>query len=82
MPEVEDAIIIDENDAIVKRGDKEFIEDHLMMTEPSFLEIFSFELLSGDKHTALNEPYSIILSKSLAEKYFGSEDPLGKDLTI
>jgi putative ABC transport system permease protein len=82
MPEVENAVIIDNNDAVVQRGDKRFMEDFLLMTDPSFLDIFSFELKSGDKHTALNEPYSIILSESMAARYFGEEDPLGQALTI
>ncbi len=82
LTEVEDAIIIDNNDAIVQRGDKQFMEDLLLMTDPSFLSVFSFELKSGDKQTALNNPYSIILSESMAIKYFGNEDPIGQALTI
>lgn len=50
--------------------------------EPSFFDIFSYELKSGDPETALNNPYSIILSEENAEKFFGNEDPLNKTLTI
>jgi putative ABC transport system permease protein len=82
MPEVEDAVIIDNNDAIVQRDDKQFMEDFLLMTDPSFFSLFSFELKAGDKHTALNEPYSIVLSESMAKKYFGDEDPIGQSLII
>jgi putative ABC transport system permease protein len=82
MPEVEDAAILDNNDAIVQRGDKQFMEDYLLMTEPSFFNMFSFQLKSGDRRTALNEPYSIVLSESMATKYFGEEDPVGQALTI
>lgn len=82
MPEVEDALIIDNNDAIVQRGDKQFMEDLLLMTDPSFLNVFDFQLQAGDKRTALNEPYSIVLSESMAVKYFGSEDPIGQILTL
>lgn len=82
FPEVEDAVILDNNDAIVQHGDKQFMEDYLLMTEPSFFNIFSFELKSGDRRTALQEPYSIVLSESMAIKYFGNEDPLGQPLTI
>lgn len=82
LPEVEDAIAIDNNDAIVQRGDKQFMEDLLLMTDPSFFNLFDFQLRAGDKHTALNEPYSIVLSESMATKYFGSENPIGQLLTI
>jgi|APTNR8051073442_1049403.scaffolds.fasta_scaffold00001_447 putative ABC transport system permease protein len=82
LPEVENAVIIDNNDAIVQRGDKQFMEDYLLMTEPSFFDIFSFQLKSGNAKTALTEPYSIVLSESMAIKYFGDENPIGQDLTI
>jgi putative ABC transport system permease protein len=82
LPEVEDAVIIDNNDAIVQRGDKQFMEDYLLMTEPSFFNLFSFKLKAGDARTALTEPYSIVLSESMAIKYFGEENPVGQDLTI
>lgn len=82
LPEVENALIIDNNDAIVQNGDKQFMEDYLLMTDPSFLDVFSFRLISGDKRTALNDPYAIILSETMAKRYFGDEDPLGKQLNI
>jgi putative ABC transport system permease protein len=42
--------------------------------------VFSFRLLQGDPHTALAAPAAIILTESLAEKYFGTEDPIGQSL--
>ena len=51
-------------------------------TEPSFFDVFSYKLISGDPETALNNPYSIILSEENAEKFFGNDDPLNKTLTI
>lgn len=50
--------------------------------EPSFFNIFSYELKSGNPVTALTKPYSIILSEENAEKFFGNDDPLNKTLTI
>ncbi len=82
LPEIESAVRIDNNDAIVKRDDKQWMEDNILMTDPSFLEIFDFEWLAGNKRTALNEPYSVVLSKSMAQKYFGNENPLNQTLTL
>ena len=82
IPEVEDAIVMDNNDAIVKLGDKQFMEDFLLMTDPSFFKLFDFDLESGNVNTALTEPYSIVLSESMAIKYFGNEDPVGRELII
>ena len=82
LPEVEEAVLIDKNDALVQRDDKQFMEDDLLMTDPAFFKVFSFNLRSGDAKTALDKPYSVILSETMAKKYFGNEDPLGKTLTM
>ncbi|MDC6388231.1 ABC transporter permease [Maribacter sp. PR1] len=60
------------------------IFDHLKgsLTDPSFLQIFDYSLSQGDASTALNEPYSIVLTEALAAKMFGKENPLGKALKI
>ena len=46
--------------------------------DPSFLQMFSFPLILGDPETALNDPFSIVLSEEMAAKYFGKENPLGQ----
>lgn len=48
--------------------------------DPDFLDIFSFHLLKGDKKAALSNPKSIVISESIAQKYFGEEEPLGKTM--
>jgi putative ABC transport system permease protein len=53
-------------------------ESNLYMVDPEFLEIFSFPLVAGDPQTALNEPFSILLTQDTAEKYFGRENPVGR----
>ena len=50
--------------------------------DPEIFNIFSMPLLYGDPETALNDPFSIILSRKVAERYFGDENPLGKVLTV
>lgn len=50
--------------------------------EPSFFNIFSYQLQEGNPQTALNEPYSIILSEETAFKFFGNDDPMNKTLTF
>jgi putative ABC transport system permease protein len=46
--------------------------------EPSIFRIFTFPMLKGDPNTALNEPYSIVLTEATAKKLFGAEDAFGK----
>jgi putative ABC transport system permease protein len=48
--------------------------------DSSFFEIFTFPFLKGDPQTALNNPHTVVLTQSMAEKYFGEENPIGKTL--
>jgi len=43
-----------------------------------FFDVFTYPLIVGNEKTALKEPFSIIITEELAQKYFGDEDPLGK----
>jgi putative ABC transport system permease protein len=49
--------------------------------DTSFLHIFDFPLLKGDRATALQQPNSAVLTESSARKLFGNEDPMGKTIT-
>ena len=51
-------------------------------TYPSFFDIFSFSFIQGSPGKALSEPYSIVLSESLAKKIFKEENPIGKTLHV
>ncbi|TVQ88528.1 MAG: FtsX-like permease family protein [Bacteroidetes bacterium] len=66
---------------LVFQGDREpLTETSFAIADPAFLEIFSFVFIRGEPSTALSSPNSIILTRSAAEKYFGSEDSMGKTL--
>ncbi|HEY2649350.1 MAG TPA: ABC transporter permease, partial [Puia sp.] len=54
---------------------------HGMTVDPDFLTMFSFPLLRGNTN-ALDQPYSVVLTETLAKKIFGNEDPMGKSITI
>ena len=65
----------------VFQGDGEPVtESNFAIADPAILEIFNFEFIKGEPSTALSSPNSIILTLSAAEKYFGSEDPMGKTM--
>jgi putative ABC transport system permease protein len=81
-PEVENAVRLVINDGIVRYGEKQFLEDGILFADQSFFEIFDYRLISGDISTALREPYSLVLTESIADKYFGAEDPLGQTITM
>jgi putative ABC transport system permease protein len=58
-----------------------FIEENVWFSDPSFLNMFSFKILEGTAD-ALVEPHSIVLTRSIAKKYFGNTSALGRDLRL
>ena len=62
----------------VSYGNKTFKESSFAFADSNFFQVFTFPLLKGDKNTALLEPNTIVISETVAEKYFGKEDPVGK----
>lgn len=59
-------------------GDKRFNERNAFFADEHFPEFFDLQWTKGDPRTALADPYSVVLSEPLAQKYFGSEDPMNK----
>jgi putative ABC transport system permease protein len=66
----------------ISYGDKFFFNDFLSTGDSTFFEIFTFPFVKGDPKTALKNRYSIVVTESMARKYFGTEEPMGKVLTI
>jgi putative ABC transport system permease protein len=60
----------------------QFYEDRVVHVDPVFFAMFSFPVKSGNPETALESPSSLVISETAAEKYFGSEDPIGKTMTF
>jgi putative ABC transport system permease protein len=52
------------------------------LVDESFLKMFSFPLLEGTTQASMEDPYSIVISEKMREKYFAGEDPLGKALCL
>ena len=67
---------------LVRRGERVFYEENIGMADPSLFSMFSYPLIKGDPQTALTKLPSIVLSESMAEKYFGENDPIGEVLRI
>ncbi len=61
-------------------GDKTFKENAFAYADSNFFEVFTLPFLKGNPKTALLEPNTIVISESVAKKYFGNEDPIGKVL--
>ena len=68
------------SDILLKKGQNVFQEGDTFYADASTFEVFSWPLLAGDPKTALEAPYSIVLTQTMAKKYFGKEDPVGKPI--
>lgn len=82
FPELEEYVRIDpfmgKTKHLIASGDKMFYEERFILADPSLFDVFDFILLKGDRRTLLDEPNDLVITQSIAEKYFGDEDPLGK----
>ena len=81
FPEVIDSVRVNDFSGLVTREEKKFDEIGAYV-DPSFFEIFSFPFVKGDSKTALSAPSAIVISQEMAHKFFGTEDPLGKNLKL
>src|SRR6185436_19297918 len=61
---------------------KAFNEDNAFYAEPNLFNIFTIDVRAGNPGTALTGPYKVMLSEETAKKYFGSVDPMGKQLKL
>lgn len=82
FPEVQDVVRVDWGAEYLFSYKEKRIKESGNIVDSGFLNMFSFPLLKGNKATALNGSYNIVLSASFAKKIFGDEDPMGKILKV
>ncbi len=80
FPEVEEYVRMRQDGAIFSNGKETFKEDEIFFATKNFFDVFSIPLLEGNDTTALKDPFAMVLSQSMAKKYFHGDDPVGKTL--
>ena len=82
FPEVEDMVrfVPPGNAWMIKYGDRGFYERNFYLADSSVFNVFDVPLITGDPRTALAGIDKVVLSESIARKYFGDENPMGKIL--
>ena len=80
-PEVEEYVRFAPTGTIfLKYGEREFQEDSIVYADSTIFKVFTHPLIKGDPSTVLSRPYTLVMTESLARKYFGNDDPIGKTL--
>lgn len=85
FPEIESIVRIGKFDwtrFYVMKEDEYFEEKDLVFTDSNFFNLFSFPIRLGDPVKVLRAPDRIMISESMALKYYGTENPIGKTLTL
>jgi putative ABC transport system permease protein len=83
LPEIKKyARILPRDNILFQLDDQKYKEDSIAWTDAELFEIFSFEFLSGNAQSSLQEPGTAIINEKIAHKYFGDENPIGKKFTV
>ena len=81
--QIEDVVRFrDCGNVIIRRGDVQHYETRGFYVDSSVFKIFSFSLIKGNSQTALSHPNQVVISQSMAKKYFGQEDPIGQVINM
>lgn len=82
-PEVQASVRLYRAEKIVLIGEDNAIrEKEFFYADSTFFDVFSFSLIKGDPSTVLAGPNQVVLTKSIAQKYFGDVDPIGQSLVL
>ena len=79
-PEVKRAVRFAPGKAVVKVNNQLFNEDYFYKTDANVFDVFPYRFLKGDARRALAGPHDIVITASIAKKYFGSGDAMGKTI--
>jgi len=82
FPDVENYVRFQQWNLLVAKDEKAFYEPDSFIADSTVFDVFSFPLIRGNSKTALTNPYSVVLTESMAKKYFGDTDPIGQLLKM
>ena len=77
-PEVKTAVRFAPGKAIIKANGQLFNEDYVYQTDANVFDVFPYRFIKGDGKSALIDPHDMVITVSIAKKYFGGDDAMGK----
>ena len=81
FPQFEAVTRLGRTSGFFKRDEHEFTEE-IVWADPNVFDVLRFPVIAGTLAGALDEPDTLVLTRRLAEKYFGRPDPLGETLVL
>lgn len=82
FPEVEHVVRLRQWDPKLLHKGQYYDDNNFLFADAEFFEVFSFDLLAGDPQTALQNPYSVVLTASMAHTYFGEARAVGQSIVL
>jgi putative ABC transport system permease protein len=90
FPEVEEAVSLSPvfgpglslQSYTLRIGDKYYEEDGFFIADSTFFDVFDFTLVAGDPRTALDEPGGVVISRKMADRYFGGRNAIGAMFSV
>ena len=83
IPEIEKLIRFqNQEQKYIRIGEKRFKPRYAYITDHDVFDVFDLPMVEGDPKTALAEPHSVVLTESLARKYFSGTQVLGKEINV
>jgi len=83
FPQIEELVRLEPyRHTAVKADENKFYSDKIFATDSNFFKVFGIDLLYGDAESILNDPYSMVISSSFANKCFGNTNPIGKTILL
>ncbi|WP_419788539.1 ABC transporter permease [Mucilaginibacter sp. SP1R1] len=83
LPEVKDGVrIMNIGDTPFKYKDKTFMEDGVAFADASYFSVFDFHLIAGDNKNPFPDNNSVVITRTVAKKYFGNDEAVGKTVIL
>ncbi|MDO1447375.1 ABC transporter permease [Rhodocytophaga aerolata] len=71
-----------QRDGMVEIGGNRYNEKSFAYADEHYFNVFDYEWIAGDRNTALQEPNTVVLTQSIAAKYFGDQNPIGQTIRL
>jgi putative ABC transport system permease protein len=73
IPEIQSVTRLQPEELVITHNEESFKEDKVFLADSTFFDVFSFKFLEGDRHQALTDPFSIVMTEETAIRYFGQK---------